>query len=240
MDAGLRCRHLHQGDPFSRLGPFLLEEASLQPYLVVIKGLMEPEEMTHFKDMAVTQLERSGHGGGKGPTGSQTSLKRTSKQTWLEHRSYNFSNPVELMKLGLVLGTSSQEETEKILTENNRWASFLTRRDTLEVTDRVLARVSDRMGRATKTQLHSPISAEQFQVTVFNSSGSYSSSNPQLLLLLQVANYGLGGQYSQHLDPHGHWEGRVNQLTPFTGDRLMTVMVYLSQVGGGGGPGGDS
>ena len=50
-----------------------------------------------------------------------------------------------------------------------------------------------------------------------------------------MANYGLGGQYSQHLDPHGHWEGRVNQLTPFTGDRLMTVMVYLSQVGGGRG-----
>ena len=50
-----------------------------------------------------------------------------------------------------------------------------------------------------------------------------------------MANYGLGGQYSQHLDPHGHWEGRVNQLTPFTGDRLMTVMVYLSQVGDGGG-----
>jgi hypothetical protein len=35
-------------------------------------------------------LERSGHGG-KGGLGSHTSLKRTSKQTWIEHRRFDLN-----------------------------------------------------------------------------------------------------------------------------------------------------
>ena len=46
--------------------------------------------------------------------------------------------------------------------------------------------------------------------------------------LPQVANYGLGGQYSQHTDPHGYWDGRTTDPGyAQTGDRLLTIMVSL-------------
>ena len=59
METVLRCRLLHHQDVFTRLGPFRLEEMSLQPYIVIIKGLMEEEELAHFKGRAVNQV-RSG------------------------------------------------------------------------------------------------------------------------------------------------------------------------------------
>ena len=47
--------------------------------------------------------------------------------------------------------------------------------------------------------------------------------------MLQVANYGLGGQYSQHTDPHGYWDGRTTDPGyAQNGDRLLTIMVYIS------------
>ena len=52
---------------------------------------------------------------------------------------------------------------------------------------------------------------------------------------MQVANYGLGGQYSQHTDPHGYWDGRTSDPGyAQTGDRLLTIMVYLASVEAGG------
>lgn len=237
MDSQLRCRLLHHNNPFTRLGPFQIEEQSLQPYLIVIKGLMGEQEMDHYKDKAVdevklafmvilplAQLERSGHGGGKGST---TSLKRTSKQTWLEHRAFNFS----LSDLSAVLGTNDAE-TNKTLKENLQWASIMVRPETLVSTDSVIQRISDRMERATATTLLSPISAEAFQVTI-NPQHPHPSRqhHHQPCHHPQVANYGLGGQYSQHTDPHGYWEGKSADPThQQTGDRLMTIMVYLTQV----------
>merc|ERR1719195_1478689 len=82
----------------------------------------------------------------------------------------------------------------------------MVRPETMISSDKVLERVSNRMERATKTKLISPVGAEMFQ----------------------VANYGLGGQYSQHTDPHGYWDGLTKDPGyAQTGDRLITIMVFL-------------
>ena len=62
----------------------MVEEASLQPYIIIVKQLMADSEMGHFKDTAVKDMSRSGHAGKGGPT---TSMRRTSKQAWLDHRT---------------------------------------------------------------------------------------------------------------------------------------------------------
>ena len=85
MDIGQYCHHLHHNDPYTMLGPFKLEQLSSQPYITVIHDMMYTSEMDHFKSYASDKLERSGHGDNNGSGGVQ-SLKRTSKQTWLEHR----------------------------------------------------------------------------------------------------------------------------------------------------------
>ena len=226
MDSDLRCRLLHHHNPFSKLGPFMVEEASLQPYIIIAKQLMTDTEMRHFKDTAVTELERSGHAGKEGST---TSMRRTSKQAWLDHRNFNYS----VSDLSAILKTT-EAETNKTLRENMGWASVMVRPDTLVSSDKVLERVSNRMERATKTNLLSPIGAEQFQVC----SLSYSSIYHIHIITnttMQVANYGLGGQYSQHTDPHGYWDGRTSDPGyAQTGDRLLTIMVYLASVEAGG------
>ena len=67
--------------------------------------------------------------------------------------------------------------------------------------------------RATSFRLWNPFTAEKFQ----------------------VANYGLGGQYTVHMDPHGYWEGRSSHpVHSVTGDRIATIMVYLESVEAGG------
>ena len=158
----------------------MVEEASLQPYIIVVKQLMADTEMGHFKDTAVKELFRSGHAGKGGET---TSMRRTSKQAWLDHRNFNYS----VSDLGAILRTNDVE-TNKTLRENIGWASVMVRPDTLVssdkvlnrviisitfiifkiivfITTKVLERVSNRMERATRTNLLSPIGAEQFQVT---------------------------------------------------------------------------
>ena len=156
MDAELRCRLLHHHDPFAKLGPFMMEEASLQPYIMVVRQLMTSSEMEHFKETAVNELFRSGHAGKEGQT---TSMRRTSKQAWLDHRSFNYS----ISDLSAVLRTS-EAETNKTLRENIGWASIMVRPETMISSDKVLERVSNRMERATKTKLISPVGAEMFQV----------------------------------------------------------------------------
>ena len=58
----------------------------------------------------------------------------------------------------------------------------------------------------------------------------------------QIANYGMGGQYSTHLDSHGYYEDAIetkNGLKQLNhnrviGDRFVTIMGYLSDVEYGG------
>ena len=65
--------------------------------------------------------------------------------------------------LSSVLRTS-EAETNKTLRENIGWASIMVRPETMISSDKVLERVSNRMERATKTNLISPVGAEMFQV----------------------------------------------------------------------------
>merc|ERR1711936_910980 len=164
--------------------------------------------MDHFKKYAIHKLERSGHGG-KGGEGSHTSFKRTSKQTWLEYRKFN-TNLTEVME---VTGMKTKEEAENLIGTDQGWSSYFYRRKDLNSSDSIAEKVSNRMELATTLTIYSPMSSESFQ----------------------IANYGPGGQYSQHIDPHGHWEGKSNHpLHQVTGDRMATMMVYLSNVEAGG------
>ena len=208
MEVGQKCRHLHHHNPYTMLGPFKLEELSKEPYITVIREMMYDSEMEHFKAFGNNRLERSGHGG-KGGQGSATSFKRTSKQSWLEYRKFN-TNYTEVMS---VTGVKTREEAEHLLGTDPGWGSYFAKRKDLNATDNVAEKVSNRMELATTFNLYSPMSSESFQ----------------------IANYGLGGQYSQHLDPHGHWEGKsTHPIHSMTGDRLSTIMVYLTDVKAGG------
>ena len=50
----------------------------------------------------------------------------------------------------------------------------------------------------------------------------------------QIANYGIGGTYSQHWDSTGEFGHPVSILQPTTETRIATSMVYLSDVKAGG------
>ena len=206
LDLGQECHHLHHNDPFNMLGPFKLEQLSSQPYITVIRQMMTESETEHFKDYARVRLERSGHAGGNSET---TSLRRTSKQTWLEHRLFNL-NVTEIMEK---TGAGDQNEVMRTLDDDPAWRSFFMRRRDQNITDWTAYRVSERMERATTFSLFTPLTSESFQ----------------------VANYGLGGQYDTHLDPHGFWEGRTSHKNfQILGDRLATIMVYLEDIQSGG------
>ena len=137
LDVDLRCRLLHHHDPFSKLGPFMVEEASLQPYIIVVKQLMVDTEMSHFKDTAAKELFRSGHAGKEGST---TSMRRTSKQAWLDHRNFNYS----VSELSAILRTN-EEETKERWKNNLGWASVMVRPETLISSDKVLERERERV-----------------------------------------------------------------------------------------------
>ena len=74
--------------------------------------------------------------------------------------------------------------------------------------------------------------------TTFNCRlGQFRLWSPYTSEPFQIANYGLGGQYSTHLDPHSYWEGAVRSdlaQVAERGDRLVTIMAYLEDVAAGG------
>ena len=208
MESGHKCHHLHHFNPYSMLGPFKLEEASKKPYITIIHELMYDSEIEHFKAFAKPILKRSGLGGTTGQ-GSAISFKRTSKQAWLEHRMFN----INITTVMSVTKKETKEEAEHLLSTDPSWGSYFHKREELYITDHVANKVSNRMERATTFNLFSPMAAESYQ----------------------IVNYGLGGQYSQHMDPYGHWDGRsTHPIHSVTGDRLGTIMVYLTNVEAGG------
>ena len=52
--------------------------------------------------------------------------------------------------------------------------------------------------------------------------------------MFQVANYGIGGQYSKHWDAAGEGGPILNNGFENDGDRIQTFMAYLSDVEVGG------
>ena len=52
--------------------------------------------------------------------------------------------------------------------------------------------------------------------------------------MFQVANYGIGGQYSKHWDAVGEGGPNIHKGFENDGDRIQTFMAYLSDVEAGG------
>jgi len=209
METDKKCRLLHHDNPYLLAGPFKFEELSFEPYISLIHDLMYEPEIKYYKQYASDKLERSGHGGGAGST---TSLRRTSKQTWLEYR--NFS-PKNYTLIHEKVGGATLNHSMATVQQDYSWGSYFSTPEAYNATDKVASAVSDRIELATKFTLRNYYSGESFQ----------------------IANYGLGGQYSEHLDPRGIWEGipaEPEGFTTKTGDRLSTVMVYLADVEAGG------
>ena len=145
MDIGQKCRHLHHNDQFTRLGPFKMEQMASEPFITVVHDLMTDAEVEHFKDYARDKLVRSGHGNnGVDPTGIH-SFKRTSKQTWLDHRNFwmNFTDKVISR-----MGVNTEEEAKAVFEAGDyNWNYYFMTKERANNSDRVAERVSDRMER---------------------------------------------------------------------------------------------
>ena len=190
----LKCESLHYHQPYLKLGPFKADTQSLVPHIVVFRDLVSQHEISHFRRVATQKgLARSQHGMPLGKGGSGSSVKRTSKQTWL----------------GETAGVNG-----------THWSigPYQTR-EHLEPRDRIAMGISDRISLATKLYNMEHGGGEPFQ----------------------IANYGIGGVYNHHPDPHGYHrperpvrEGEGPSVH-LEGDRVATVMAYISRVSLGGG-----
>ena len=190
----LKCESLHYHQPYLKLGPFKADTQSLVPHIVVFRDLVSQHEISHFRRVATQNgLARSQHGMPLGKGGSGSSVKRTSKQTWL----------------GETAGVNG-----------THWSigPYQTR-EHLEPRDRIAMGISDRISLATKLYNMEHGGGEPFQ----------------------IANYGIGGVYNHHPDPHGYHrperpvrEGEGPSVH-LEGDRVATVMAYISRVSLGGG-----
>ena len=79
----LKCYHLHHGNPYLKLGPFSLEEKTINPFIVLFKNILTKNEITHFKDIAKNHLTRSSYGNDVQEAGTKKKkggVFRTSKQ----------------------------------------------------------------------------------------------------------------------------------------------------------------
>jgi prolyl 4-hydroxylase len=143
---------------------------------------------------------------------SKTSLTRTSKQAWLPDKAHVFN----------ITRTDGNVSTEIVHLRSDMTDVYELPANHSKykmAVDRVAYRLSLRIQNATELVVTDPFSAEAYQ----------------------VANYGMGGQYSTHLDPHGYYKNDSSiypdRLTPYHsagGDRFATFMIYLSDVDYGG------
>ena len=60
LDAPLRCRFHHRGDPYLRLAPFKMEERSEHPFVAAFHDFMSNSEVEHYKAEAVKNMIRKG------------------------------------------------------------------------------------------------------------------------------------------------------------------------------------
>ena len=63
LDSKLFCRYQDHADPYLRLGPFKLEEANADPFIVVFHEIIFDEEINQLKARAAPDLRRSVTGG---------------------------------------------------------------------------------------------------------------------------------------------------------------------------------
>ena len=215
MEAKFKCRYEDHGDVYLRLGPFKLEELNDQPFVVIFHGFFNDEETDYIKDQVSNKMRRSSMGSSS-VTKKAPDNVRTSKQSWVEDKFFRF--PVTEDYKGADRNGSfflAEDMTSEGVPHYVGEASQKYMRIFLPK----LFKITQRIGRATRTTLNYPFSAESYQ----------------------VANYGLGGQYATHFDPVNFWRLPQN-IKPEShfyykskGDRLATFMGYLSDVELGGG-----
>ena len=63
INQDLKCYHLHHGDSYLKLGPFLIEEKSINPLIILFKDIFHQNEIQYFKSIAQENLRRSTFGG---------------------------------------------------------------------------------------------------------------------------------------------------------------------------------
>ena len=200
----LNCFYLHHKDPYTRLGPFKLDDQHSYPYITVFRDFFSDREMEYYKDISRDNLERSGYGSSKSDSkdGSTTGNSRTSKQTWLSE----FNN-VECLDYSNMTRHSI--------------GPYITHDKLVHCSpDTVAMRLTDRINHATRMYTRVTGGGENYQ----------------------IANYGLGGYYDHHPDPH-MWHHHdfttdsdfVRSEMTMMGDRLATFMGYLSDTELGGG-----
>jgi len=222
IDAKYSCRFEHHGHPFLRLGPFKLEELHDRPFMILVHDFTAARENRRLKATVSAALQGSTYGDvpwrNSGMAKASPGFKdftRTSKQGWITDRRFVY--PVtNTFKGDDGRGTFQMNEVMKEVPHPVGRGSnkFQT------ITSPDLAKVSARIGLMTRMRVDYPLSSEPYQ----------------------VANYGLGGRYTPHLDTTSYAcdakkpvAEEMKLYMQSKGDRIATVMVYLSNVEMGGG-----
>jgi prolyl 4-hydroxylase len=213
FDSKLFCRYQHHSNPYLRLAPFKLEELNIDPFIVVFYDFISDNEILRLKGRVTRNLQRSETGGSNESKRSK-SLTRTSKQAWVHERYFLLPNG----KINETTGEAVQ--TGFLLTIDSEYIPTLPGTDHnsyMTVVDHTVFKLTRKIEQATQLNAHSPFSSE----------------------LYQVANYGIGGQYSTHFDARGtQWMNEdmpgATSYDAVYGDRVATFMGYLEDVPLGG------
>ena len=147
---------------------------------MIFRQILFSEEIEHFLTVAKSNLKRSSYGGTK------TGQVRTSKQTWLHDKTFEL--PENFMKNLIPEGVKNPYKDGYLMAQNIKQPPILPANYTkyIKIIDNYAYKLSQKIQLA--TQLHIM--------------GVYSSES------YQIANYGIGGQYSEHWDTAGFFEER--------------------------------
>ncbi|XP_012276583.1 prolyl 4-hydroxylase subunit alpha-2 [Orussus abietinus] len=106
----LKCKYVDRGSPYLRIGPFKMEEAYLDPRIVIFHDVIYDDEIETIKRLAQPRFKRATVQNMK--TGElETANYRISKSAWLQEREHKHvaavCNRVELMT-GLTISTAEE------------------------------------------------------------------------------------------------------------------------------------
>ena len=212
MNINLECYFIHHGDPFIKLGPFKLEEKNKDPFLVSFKDFLSHSEVLYLRGKAENNLQRSTFG--RKEAHEINGIFRSSKQTWLQDRSYNL--PSDYMEKNIPQGMENPYKDGYLMADNLAQVPVLppNSRKYRQKMDPVAYKLTTRIQLATQFHLMGLFASEAYQ----------------------IANYGLGGQYGTHYDSHGFLnpDQKRSIYAEAIGDRVATFMAYLSDVELGG------
>jgi prolyl 4-hydroxylase len=224
INMNLTCRFQHHQNSHLRLGPFLVEEKNIEPFVVLFHNLLSPNEISHLKERGSKGMHRSRMAtttsikGKGGANPGHAGLTRTSQQGWIVERKYRF--PVTDTYTGWDHNGTFHTTEEIVDATCPEYPANV--QNHLIVNDIIAHNVTKRIERATKLVLDRPYASESYQ----------------------VVNYGIGGQYDVHPDMAGYhsYPGEKPSIGDkfklwysLVGGRQSTFLMYLSAVDAGGG-----